>query len=110
MNAEFVDDGFDIIITREAGDYEVSEDSGYFTQYLVGKTMAAIVNSIDFTAEEYMDDCGYLYAIGELLVMGNVYGVYPFCVDVADTTSVYYVTPENLDELKRVGRTIIEAN
>lgn len=114
MYAEYVDDGFDIILTMEQGDETSVSGINYgrnyiYMPYIVVQAFEALANSIDFEIDNYMDDCGNVYGIGEEIYFGNDYAVYPFCVDAADSTSLYYLTPENLDELKTVGHTIIEA-
>lgn len=110
MNAEYVDDGFNIIVTMEQGDKRNANSNSYFYMpYIVGRTFEALANSIDFTIDEYMDDNGFFYSIGEPLYFGNSYAVYPFVIDSVDVTSLYYLTPENLSELETTGKTIIEA-
>ena len=110
MNAEYLNDGFDIIVTVDQGDKRnINVNSYFYVPYIVGQTFEALTNSIDFTIEEYMDDCGFFYSFGEPLMFGNDYGVYPFVIDSVDVTNLYYLTPENLSELETTGKTIIEA-
>lgn len=114
MNAEYLDDGFDIIITMEIGDKSSVSGTNYgrnyfYVPYIVAQVFEALANSIDFTIDEYMDDCGYFYSFGEPILFGNDYGVYPFVIDSVDVTCLYYLTPENIDELQKTGNTKIES-
>lgn len=103
-------DGFNISLVMEPDDKRNVYGTSYFYMpYIVGLVFEALANSIEFTIDEFMDDCGTFYGFGEPLYFGNDYAVYPFVIDTIDVTTLYYLTPENLQELERDGRTIIEA-
>ena len=99
----------DILVIAEDGDNLGRCSSDFWLPYVVGLVFESLVNSLDFTIDEVMDDMGHFYSFGEPMCMGNSYAVYPFCIDDVVGLSEYYLTPENLVELVKTGRTVIEA-
>lgn len=98
----------DILVLAEDGDNLSRYSSDFWLPYVVGLVFESLVNSLDFTIDEIMDDAGYFYSFGEPMCMGNSYAVYPFCIDDVVGLSEYYLTPENLVELVKIGSTVIE--
>lgn len=110
MNAEYNGlESSDILVYAEVDDKLDRCSNSFWLPYVVGLVFESLGNSIDFTIDEVMDDCGYFYSFGEPMYMGNDYAVYPFCIDDVVGLTEYYLTPENLVELIKTGRTVIEA-
>lgn len=107
MNAEYVDDGYEIFVIAEDGDL-LPKDNMFASVWAVKCIFGALSSSIDFVISEYMDENGFFYGIGEEMYLGNSYAVYPFVIDDIDSITLYYLTPENVEELITIGKTIIE--
>lgn len=108
MNAEYNGlESSDILVYADVDDKLDRCSNSFWLPYVVGLVFESLGNSIDFTIDEVMDDCGF-YSFGEPMYMGNDYAVYPFCIDDVVGLSIYYLTPENIEELINKGRTVIE--